>query len=127
MIEKWKILGDNGGAFGVLLTDLSKAFDCYPHDLNIAKLEAHGFQIDALKFIFDYLSNRKQRVKVNETFSSWKDLEYGVSQGSIVGPFLFNIHLFDLFYFLDDLDIATYEGNTTLYTVKKIKSLLLMH
>ena len=65
---------DYGGVFGALLTDLSKAFDCIPHDLFIAKLEAYGFQIDALKLIYDYLSNRKQRVKINETFSSWKDI-----------------------------------------------------
>ena len=109
---------DNGGAFGALLTDLSKAFDCIPHDLIIAKLEAYGFQIDALRLVYDYLSNRKQRVKLNETFSSWRDLEYGVPQGSILGPLLFNIHLCDLLYFLDDLDIANYADDTTLYTVK---------
>ena len=45
----------NGGVFGALLTDLSKAFDCIPHDLIIAKLEAYGFHIDALKLIHDYL------------------------------------------------------------------------
>ena len=89
------------------MTDLSKAFDCIPHDLIIAKLEAYGFQTDALNLVYDYLSNRKQRVKINETFSCWKNIEYGVPQGSILGPLLFNIHLCDLFYFLEDLDIAS--------------------
>ena len=121
MIEKWKKVVDNGGAFGALLTDLSKAFDCIPHDLIIAKLEAYGFQIDALRLVHDYLSNRKQRVKLNETFSSWRDIEYGVPQGSILGPLLFNINLCDLFYFLDNLDIASYVDDTTLYTVKENK------
>ena len=51
MIEKWKRIADYGGVFGALLTDLSKAFDCIPHDLFTAKLEAYGFQIDALKLI----------------------------------------------------------------------------
>ena len=97
MIEKWKKIVDNGGVFGALLTDLSKAFDCIPHDLIIAKLEAYGFHIDALKLIHDYLSNRKQRVKVNDAYSSWKDIFYGVPQGSILGPLSFNIHLCDLF------------------------------
>ena len=78
-------------------------------------MEAYGFQIDALRLVRDYLSNRKQRVKLNET---WKDIEYGVPQGSILGPLLFNIHLYDLFYFLVNFDIASYADDTTLYTVK---------
>ena len=69
MIEKWKKIVDCGGVFGALLTELSKAFDCIPQDLIIAKLEAYGFQTDALNLVYDYLSNRKQRVKINETFS----------------------------------------------------------
>ena len=121
MIEKWKKTVDNGGVFGALLTDLSKAFDCIPHDLIIAKLEAYGFLIDALKLIHDYLSNRKQRIKVNDAYSSWKDIFYGVPQESILGPLLFNIHLCDLFYFLEDLDIASYADDTTIYTVSKKK------
>ena len=54
-----KIVGD-GGVFRTLLTDLSKAFDCIPHDLIISKLEVYGFDIDALKPIHGYLANRKQ-------------------------------------------------------------------
>ena len=81
------------GHFGALLTDLSKAFHCIPHDLIIAKLEAYGFHIDALKLIHNYLSNRKQRVKVTDTYSLWKDIFYGVPQGSTLGPLLFNIYV----------------------------------
>ena len=121
MIEKWKKIVDNTGVFGALLTDLSKAFGCIPHDLIITKLEAYGFHIDSLKLIHDYLSNRKQRVKVNDTYSSWKDIFHGVPQGSILGPLLFNIHLCDLFYFLEDLDIASYADDTAIYTVNEKK------
>ena len=75
---------------------------------------------DALKLIHNYLSNRKQRVKVNDAYSSWKDIFYGVSQGSILGP-LFNILLCDLFYSLEDSDIASYVDDTTIYTVSEKK------
>ena len=119
MIQK-KVV-DNGGAFGALLRDLSKAFDCIRHSLTIAKLEAYGFQIDTLRLTYDYLSNRNQRVKFNETLSFWRDIEYGVPQGSILGPLLFNLHLRDLSYFLDDVDAASYADDTTLYNVKENK------
>ena len=49
------------GLFTALLTDLSKAFDCIPHDLFIV----YGFQTDELNLFYDYLSTTKQRVKIN--------------------------------------------------------------
>ena len=80
---------DKGGHFSALLTDLSKAFDCLPHDLLIAKLDAYGFKNDALYLIFNYLNNRKQRVKINSSFSSFQNIISGVPQGSLLGPLLF--------------------------------------
>ena len=67
------------------------------------------------------MPNIKQRVKANDAYSSWKDIFYVVPQGSILGPLLFNIHLCDLFYFLEDLDIASYADDTTIYTVNEKK------
>ena len=48
--------------------DLSKAFDTLNHNLSIAKLGAYGFEIDALRYMKSYLTNRKQRVRVNKKF-----------------------------------------------------------
>ena len=57
MIEKAKRTMDKDGHFSALLTELSKVFDCLPHDLFIAKLDAYGFKNDALCLIFNYLIN----------------------------------------------------------------------
>ena len=90
---------DKRGHFSALLTDLSKAFDCLPHDLLIAKLDAYGFKNDALYLMFNYLNNRNQRVKINSSFSSSKYYQWS-SQGSLLGPLLFNIFLIDISLFL---------------------------
>ena len=55
MIDKCKKAVDNRKVFGVVITDLSKAFDCICHDLLIAKLNAYGLSLSALKLITDYL------------------------------------------------------------------------
>ena len=70
MLEIWKGPTDNNKASGALLTYLSKAFDCVSHDLLITKLHAYGLDIDSLNILEDYLSNRKQRTKVDSFYSS---------------------------------------------------------
>ena len=77
--------------FGALSTDLSKAYDSVDHELIIAKLNTYEFNLLALKLIHDYLLNRKQRTKVNSSYSDQLFIYFGVPRGSILGPLLFNI------------------------------------
>ena len=58
MLEKWKSAVDKGQSFGVLLTDLSKMFDCLSNELLLAKHYAYGLSIAALRLIHSYLTNR---------------------------------------------------------------------
>ena len=78
-----------GGISGALLTDLSKAFDCLLHDVLTAKLSAYGFDYDSLVFMQSYLSERQQSTKVNNAYSIYSDILYGVPQGFILGPLFF--------------------------------------
>ena len=115
MLEKWRTSLDKKGCSGVLLTDLSKAFDCLSHDLLIAKLAAYGFDYNSIKLLYSYLTNRHQRVRLNSNYSTWSEIITGVPQGSILGPLLFNIYLSDLFLFTQDSDIANYADDNSPY------------
>ena len=68
--------------------DLSKAYDCLPHDLVIAKLEAYGLDANSLRFLFDSLSSRKQRTKIGSAYTNWSEVLREIPQESIFGPLL---------------------------------------
>ena len=89
---------DSNKAFGALLTDLLKAFDCLSHGLLIAKLHVYGLDIDSLNILQDYLS--KQGTKVDSFYSSWEARLSGASQGSTLGPLLFNKFMCDMLLIL---------------------------
>ena len=94
-----------------------------PHKLIIAKLNAYGFNLPALNLIQNYLANRKQIIKINDSCSPWSDIVFGVPQGSILGPLLFNIFLSDLFLVVKDVNIAYADDNTpydSCYTVEEV-------
>ena len=73
----------------------------------------NGFDKNALIFLNSYLSNRKERVEINDKYSSWSEILFRVSQGSILGPLLFNVFICEMLYFLEDFDIANYADGST--------------
>lgn len=106
--------GLDDGFFGVagIFFDFTKAFDLVDHKILIQKLSYYGIQGKELLLFENYFSNRKQYVILNDVRSNMGDVEYGVPQGSGLGPLLFSIYLNDmsnldlsgkLFMFADDV------------------------
>ena len=86
----------------VRYSDLSKIFHCFSRELLIAKLDLYGFDKNALKLLNCYVSNRKQRVKINRKYRSWSEILFGFPQSSNLGPLLSKFFIWDTFYFLED-------------------------
>ena len=70
-----------------------------------------------MRLIDNYLSNRKQRTRINTSCSFWEEILSGVSQGLILGPILFNIFISDLFRTLRTIEFASYADDDTLYVI----------
>ena len=94
--------------------DLSKAYDCLPHDLTIAKFETYGLSKSSLSLLLDYLTSSKQRVKIGSSYSIWNEIKRGVPQGSILGPPLFNVFI-NIFMFIEKTEICNFADDNTIY------------
>ena len=126
MVEEWKQNLDNNFIVGAVLTDLSKASDCIPHDLFIAKLSAYGLKRDLLCYFYSYLKGRKQCDQINNEQSEFDRIISGVPQGSIFGPILYNIILKDFFFFIPKASVHNFVDDNTLACFESTTKKLLL-
>jgi hypothetical protein len=82
--DRREALDQNYYAAAVLM-DLSKAFDCLPHDILLDKLSFYGVSSHSFSLLKSYLTNRKQHIQISSILSGWVDIQKGVPQGSILG------------------------------------------
>ena len=94
--------------------DLSKDFDCVPHELLIAQLEAYSINENLLAHRHSDISNRKQCVRINYVTSDFETVKSGVPVDSIVSPILFNCFFNDFFYFIEKASVHSFADNNTL-------------
>ena len=91
----------------------------------MAKLLPYGFGRSDNKLVQTYLSNRRQRVKINGSYSTCRETNLGVPQGLALGPLLFNIYITDIVYLTNGTDICNYADETTLYSCdREVKTVI---
>ena len=106
-------------------SDYSKAFDTVQRHIIIQKLHKIGFPASALKWFISYLENRSQYVQVNDSKSAMKLCHFGIPQGSVLGPLLYNLYINNL-QDIDPADLANicqYADDTAQYEHFKISQI----
>ena len=135
VLERWTEILDNGGSLDAIYFDFMKAFDTVPHKRLIGKLESYGISEDLIELVKSFLTDRRQRVRVNGSCSDFQQVTSGIPQGSVLGPILFVIYINDLpdklesdcYMFADDTkifrQIASTSDNDILQSdVKKLEN-----
>ena len=107
----------------MVLLDLSKAFDSLKHATLLVKLQSLGLSHSALEWFRSYLSERSQYVRIGSEVSGLKNIIYGVPQGSIFGPALFNIYLNDLPTIPRFSSLESYVDDSKLYLSFPVRDL----
>nr|CAI5833762.1 unnamed protein product [Callosobruchus analis] len=109
---KWKKEIDEGKIIVSVFVDLKRAFETIDRKRLLEKCEKYGLKGVVLKWLNDYLSNRWQRVKIENVYSECLKVEHGVPQGSVLGPLLFLIYINDIQHFLKESFISLFADDT---------------
>ena len=96
MTHQWSCALDKGQSARVLFVDYTKAFDHVDHTILLSKLLDLGTPKCLTKWVYSFLKDRRQRVKIDNTYSEWTTLIGGMPQGTWLGPLTFIVHLNDL-------------------------------
>ena len=128
LTEQWRKELDQHNIIGIVSMDLSKAFDTLPHDLIKAKFKSYGADDKTTELIHDYLTNRRQRVRLGDHLSNWKEISAGVSQGSVLGLLIFNIFMNDVVYAVRQSTLSAYADDTQIFfadsTAEKVEEVI---
>jgi hypothetical protein len=117
VIEDWEKAVDEDKTIHAVFFDYAKAFDLVPHQLLLTKISKMVPEW-IVSWVAQYLKERKQRVKDGDTYSSWKTVEAGVIQGSVLGPILFLLFIADLNEYLTSAtDISKYADDVLGYSI----------
>ena len=118
VLDDWTKYYDDNKQIDAVYLDIKKAFDSIPHRRLLSKLENYGIGGNILKWIEDFLKERRQRVVLNGKYSNWEKVTSGVPQGSVLGPVLFIIYVNDIPDSLESFS-KIFADDTKVYTAVK--------